>query len=132
MTPTLISMFLWNCSSLNSPYWCSRLVLKSCKCVKYYFTTISYFLHLFPRCAQETPGMFWDPDWLLPKYGVAIVYFPFRIHMISFNSICRGHPNSAKSSLFPNHLKWRQFQLSLEWGQVGRDVSCYARPKVET
>ena len=88
--PTLISMFLWNCSSLNFPYWCSRLVLKSCKCVKYYFTTIFYFLHLFPRCAQETPGMFWDPYWSLPKYGVAIVYFPFRIHMISFNSSCWG------------------------------------------
>ena len=76
------------------------------------------FFHLFPRCAQETPGMFWDPDWLLLKYSVAIVYFPFRIHMISFNSICRGHPNSAKSSLFPNRLKWRQFRLSFEWGKL--------------
>ena len=101
MTPTLISMFLWNWSWLRFFYWYSRLVLKSCKCVKYYFTTISYFFCLFPRRAQETPGMFWDPCWLLPKYGVAIVYFPFHIHMISFNSSRWGHPNSAKNSFIP-------------------------------
>jgi hypothetical protein len=57
--------------------------------------------------------------------------FPYFMWLVS-TPVVGGHHNSAKNSLFPDRLKWRQFQLSLEWGQVGRDVSCYVKPKVET
>lgn len=94
-------MFLWNCSSLNFPL----LMLSACSEVlqmrQILFHHYFLFFHLFPRCAQETPGMFWDPYWLLPKYGVAIVYFPFHIHVISFNSGCWGSSQFGRNSFIP-------------------------------